>query len=62
MPPPLRCWELLYVIRKGSSAYHYEFVPLGKMIDLEGFLEYPREKSEELRNGRSKLLTELGLA
>jgi len=52
----------VYVVRKGSSSYDYEFVPLSKMIDLEGFLEYLHEKSEELREGRSKILTGLGLA
>ncbi len=52
----------VYVRKKGESVYDYEFIPLTKMIDIEGFLEYIHEKSEELKEGRNKVLAGLGLA
>ncbi|MEM4750255.1 MAG: radical SAM protein [Sulfolobales archaeon] len=45
----------VYVDRRGSSnPYDFRFIPLGKMIDIEGFLEYLRDKSEDLKSGGSR--------
>jgi len=48
----------VYVDRKGSdNPYEFKYIPIGKMIDIEGFLEYLHEKSEDLRGGASKAFT-----
>ncbi|MEZ0290511.1 MAG: tetraether lipid synthase Tes, partial [Sulfolobales archaeon] len=45
----------VYVDRRGGdNPYDFRFIPIGKMIDIEGFFEYLREKSEELKSGGSK--------
>ncbi|MCY0850164.1 tetraether lipid synthase Tes [Sulfuracidifex metallicus] len=41
----------IYVEWKGGEPH---FVPISKFIDLEGLLEYLKEKSEEIREGSSK--------
>jgi uncharacterized radical SAM superfamily Fe-S cluster-containing enzyme len=41
----------IYVEWKGGEPH---FIPISKFIDLEGLLEYLKEKSEEIREGSSK--------
>jgi len=48
----------VYVDRKGSdNPYEFKYIPIGKMIDIEGFFEYLHDKSEEIKSGASKTLT-----
>ncbi len=43
----------VYVRRRDGDL---EFIPIPRMIDVEGFMEYLREKAEELKSGKHKLL------
>lgn len=46
------CGVATYVFKENGS-----FVPITRFIDVEGFLEYLDEKTQELRAGKSRILT-----
>ena len=51
------CGVGTYVYVKRSDTEEIEFIPINRMIDVEGFLDYLYEKSEELqRKGRKMLI------
>jgi len=58
------CGAATYVYvdkRNSENPYDYKFIPIGKMIDIEGFFEYLHEKSEEIKRGGSKTLVGIKL-
>jgi uncharacterized radical SAM superfamily Fe-S cluster-containing enzyme len=42
--------------RKREDGEGYEYIPITRMIDVEGFLSYLMEKATELKSGKSRLL------
>jgi hypothetical protein len=50
------CGAATYVFKENGK-----FVPLTRFIDVEGFLEYLREKAQELKSGKSKLMVGMKL-
>ncbi len=58
-------YELSSHFACGAATYVFEedgrMIPITRFVDVEGFLEYLREKTEELRRGKSKTLMKLKL-
>ncbi len=50
------CGVATYIYVKKDSEGNFEYIPIGRMIDIEGFLNYLLQKAEELESGKSKLL------
>ncbi|MCD6323988.1 MAG: radical SAM protein [Desulfurococcales archaeon] len=50
------CGVATYIYVRRDSEGNFEFIPIGRMIDIEGFLDYLLQKAEELESGKSKLL------
>ncbi len=48
------CGVGTYVYVRRTEGDEVEFIPITKMIDIEGFMEYLHEKAEELKRGKSK--------
>ncbi len=48
------CGVATYVYVRKTSDEDVEFIPITRMIDVEGFLEYLHEKAEELKRGKSR--------
>ncbi|MCX8185491.1 MAG: radical SAM protein, partial [Sulfolobales archaeon] len=50
------CGAATYVFKDNGK-----MIPITRFIDVEGFLEYLKKKTEELRSGKSKTLVKLQL-
>ncbi|BBD71630.1 radical SAM protein [Sulfodiicoccus acidiphilus] len=56
--PSCGAGSYIYVEWKGGEPH---FIPISKFIDLEGILEYLKEKTEEIREGANKYVTAVKL-
>jgi len=43
-------------VRKAEEGEDYEYIPITRMVDVPGFLDYLRQKALELKGGKSKAL------
>ncbi len=59
MPIHPACGMATYVYVKRESDGSIEFTPITKFIDVEGFFEYLKEKTEELKKGKNRYVVGL---